>query len=194
QGLCVVESEASGVLDSSALNQLLDDAGFHEEEKAKAFEVAESVPLAQAVKSCVFTGLRKKMSFETLVKVTVSNSSSRDWADVIVVARIPDFLSGNIEDISSDVEMKVSELGPAIKFTLSKVGVMQSASIVYKVPKLISQEEADNVALPAIVSYRELRTGVIPSIKAKREKPEKQAEKAIEEKAHARKRPRKRHK
>ncbi|MBN2067047.1 MAG: hypothetical protein JW744_01110, partial [Candidatus Diapherotrites archaeon] len=27
QGLCVVESEASGVLDSSALNQLLDDAG-----------------------------------------------------------------------------------------------------------------------------------------------------------------------
>jgi len=168
QGMCVVESEANGVLDSASLNQLLDDAGFSEEQKQGSFSVASSVPVAQTVKSCVFTSAKQKMSFMTIVKITVSNNTAMEWRNVVVIARIPAFLSGDIEQFSSDAEMGVDESGSTVRFTLKKVGILHSASIVYVSPKLISQEEADAIPLPAVVSFKESRRAVVPPLTVKR--------------------------
>ncbi len=155
QGICLAESEASGVLDSNALNGLLEDAGFSEEEKRNAFAVATTVPVIQTVKSYIFTADREKTTFETVVKIAVSNNSNRDWANVVLIAKIPAFLSGAVSEIAGDVEMQAAEKGSAIKFTVEKIGALTSASIIYRAPKLIAQQEVESIALPAVVALEQ---------------------------------------
>jgi hypothetical protein len=155
QGICLAESEASGVLDSNALNALLEGAGFSDEEKRNAFAVATTVPVIQTVKSYIFTSEREKTTFETVVKIAVSNNSNRDWANVVLIAKIPAFLSGAVSEIAGDVEMQAAEKGSAIKFTVEKIGALTSANIIYRAPKLIAQQEVESIALPAVVALEQ---------------------------------------
>jgi len=154
-GICLAESEASGVLDSNALNALLEDAGFSDEEKRNAFSVATTVPVIQTVKSYIFTADREKTTFETVVKIAVSNNSNRDWENVVLIAKIPVFLSGSVSEIAGDVEMQAAEKGSAIQFTVEKIGALTSANIIYRAPKLIAQQEVESIALPAVVAIEQ---------------------------------------
>jgi len=183
KSVCLVESEASGVLDTNALENLLDEAGCSEKEKPMAIDFASRVPVIQTVKSCLFTDEDGKMSFETAVASTVVNNSSRDWLDVEVMARVPDFI-GKISNVSADTSAKVKEEKSILRFTFEKVGAKQSASIVYAAPKLISQEEAGKVSLPAVIGFREGRRLKLKKIRVR----QKSSAIAVQGKAHAKKR------
>lgn len=178
QGICLAESEASGVLDSNALNALLEDAGFSEEEKRNSFAVATTVPVIQTVKSYIFTAEREKTTFETVVKIAVSNNSNRDWGNVVLIAKIPVFLSGSVSEIAGDVEMQAAEKGSAIQFTVEKISALTSANIIYRAPKLIAQQEVESIALPAVVALEQgvripLKKIKITKIKKIKEEPAK---------------------
>ncbi len=199
--VCLVESEVSGTPDSDTLNSLLLAAGIPEEKKGEAFEVATRVGVIQTVKSCVFTEKGEKMSFETIVTVTVPNNSNRHWKDVSVIARLPDFLKENISEVSADTEMQTIQEDSVLKLSLARIGAMQSASIVYRAPKLISQQEADSIALPAVIAYSEGRKLALKKAKVKKRAKSKgkTAKKAVlkkrqaERKAVAKKQARKNH-
>jgi len=165
--VCAVETEASGMLDHSSLDKLLDEADLPEAERARAFEIATAVPTVQAVKSCIFTDEDGKMSFETAVTNTLINNSNRDWRQVLVIARIPSFLEGNY-NVSADTKMDAREENSLLWFTLGRVGAKQSATIVYTVPKLISREEATQVSFPAVVGFKEAKRLKLKKVRLKK--------------------------
>ena len=171
KSVCLVESEASGVLDIGALEILLDEIGYSEGEKPKAIDFASTIPVIQIVKSCLFTEEGGKMSFETAVVDTVVNNSNRDWLDVAVIAMVPDFL-GKISGVTADTSVEVKEEKSILRFTLGKIGAKQSASIAYTAPKLISQEEVGKVSLPAVIGLKEGRRLKLKKIMVKRKNAE----------------------
>ena len=170
QSVCLVESDQAGVLGFEALDVLLDNAGFSEERKEKAFEVANNLQVVQSVRSCVFTARHEKMSFETIITITIPNNSNKLWHNVQVVASVPDFLVGCLEEVSSDTKMEAEEVGAIFKFKVESIGAMQSASIVYRAEKLVSQDEADRVQLPAVVDFKEGKRVARSKVKVKKKR------------------------
>jgi hypothetical protein len=170
KSVCVVETEARGMLNEKALESLLDEAGYSEKKMAKAFTVATSIPITQIVKSCIFSGKGKKKNFETTVAMTLVNNTDMDWENMEVVCRTPTFFGEKINEVFSDTKMEASETNSILKFELKRISAKQSASIVYSVPKLISQEEANKVSLPAVTAYKEGKRLPAKKIKIKRNK------------------------
>jgi len=184
--VCLVETEASGVLSHDALNGLFDKAGIEEEEKGPAFETATRSPVIQTIKSCVFTDHDGKMTFETIVANTVVNNSQRNWEHVKAIASIPSFFVKDISSISSDTEMQAEQEDSLLRIDLEKIGAKQSASIVYRTTKLISREEASQVSLLAVIGYKKGRKLKIKKVKIKQKK-KLCAKKAVLKKKHRQK-------
>ncbi len=168
--LCPVESESSGVLEDFELSQLLENAEIKGAKREKAIEFAGRTPVVQIVRGCILTGKRKKIVCETTVAMTVPNNTNRNWKNVVVLAGIPEFL-GKPGEIKADCEILCLEDSPVIKFVLPKIGALQSASISYKAPTMVSQAEANSIPLPAIIKYREGKPLIIAQVNV-----EKQAE------------------
>ncbi len=155
QSICLVEADQAGTLGHEALEALMSEAGFSEEKKERAFRVSSEAPVVQSLKSCVFTARHEKMSFETIVTITVPNNSNKGWENVEVLAAVPEFLEGQLEEVSSDAKMEAEEEGRVFRFCIESIGAMQSASIVYRAKKLVSQDEATRLRLPAVTDYSE---------------------------------------
>jgi hypothetical protein len=159
--VCLIESESGGTPDKKALNTMLEEAGFAEEERKFVFEVADKVPVEQRVKSSVFIDRFDKPKCETSVTMTISNNTSKDWCDVVVLAKIPGFLSENVSEIKADESLQVMKEGQIAKFTVPKIAAMQSTSLVYSIEKWIPQDKVNLVPLPAVINYEEAQPLVV---------------------------------
>ena len=158
------ESDSIGIADELEVDRLLDAVGQKGEERQRSIDFAASAQVMKAVKSFIVIGASKEARFETSVSVSLANYTNRNWENVVVLARLPKFLGEEILEISEDTKLNAEKIGPVIKFTLEKVGAMQSASFAYKVGKLISQAEANSIPLPAVVSYEEGESLIITQV------------------------------
>ena len=163
--VAVVESENTGAPPVEFLTAMLNQAGITAKEKVIALELAGRILVKQTVKSFIVMEEKGKMKFETTVTIAVNNTGNRNWLEVVFLAKIPQFLGETIEEISADTEIQPIMSGPIVKFVLPKVGAMQSASVTYSVPKLISQAEANSVQLPAAISFKESEPLIVTQIK-----------------------------
>jgi len=161
----VVESENAGAPPVEFLITMLNEAGISAKEKVIALELAGRILVKQTVKSFIVMEEKGKMRFETNVTISVNNTTNRNWLDMVFLAKIPQFLGETIEEISADTEIQPIMGGPIVKFVLPKVGAMQSASVTYSVPKLISQAEANSVQLPAVASFKESEPLIVTQVK-----------------------------
>lgn len=153
--LKLFESDSIGVADELEVNRLLDVIGQKGEERQHSIDFAVRTQVMKVAKSFIVIGASKEARFETSVSVSLANYTNRNWKKVVVLARLPKFLGEEILEISEDTKLNAEKIGPVIKFTLEKVGAMQSVSFAYKVGKLISQAEANSIPLPAVISYEE---------------------------------------
>jgi len=181
--VCNVESDSAGVPGELELSQLLDAVGFTGKKRRRASLFAGRTPLKQVIRGCVVTDKKNRSRCETTVTVSVSNNTNRNWKNLVVLAEIPEFLCDGIGQIESEEEMDVLEEAGAIKFKLTKVGAMQSASFSYKSETMISQAEANSVPLPAVIGYRKGKPLVIAQVRVEKqaeETPAKSKGKAVE--------------
>jgi hypothetical protein len=174
---CIVQSESGGIADEFDLSQLLDAAGMPAKEREKCAEAAGRIPITQIVKGFIFTDYSNRMSCETAVAITISNNTNRNWRNLVLLASIPDFLAEDAREIDADCEMQAIDGTPVVKFFIEKVGAMHSGLILYRVPLLVSQAEANSIALPAVISCEESKPLVITQVNVEK-RAEKRAQKA----------------
>ncbi len=174
---CIVQSESGGIADEFDLSQLLDAAGMSAKEREKCAEAAGRIPITQIVKGFIFTDYSNRMSCETTVAITISNNTNRNWRNLVLLASIPDFLAEDAMEIDADCEMQAIDGTPVVRFFLEKVGAMHSGCIFYRVPLLVSQAEANSIALPAVISCEESKPLVITQVNVEK-RAEKRAQKA----------------
>ncbi|MDP2974214.1 MAG: hypothetical protein Q8N60_04125, partial [Candidatus Diapherotrites archaeon] len=174
---CIVQSESGGVADEFDLSQLLDAAGMPAKEREKCAEVAGRIPITQIVKGFILTDYSNRMSCETTVAITISNNTNRNWRNLVLLASIPDFLADDAGEIDADCEMQAIDGTPVVRFFFEKVGAMHSGLILYRVPLLVSQAEANSIALPAVISFEESKPLVITQVNVEK-RAEKRAQKA----------------
>ena len=175
---CIVQSESGGIADEFDLSQLLDAAGMPAKEREKCAEVAGRIPITQIVKGFILTDNSNRMSCETTVAITISNNTNRNWRNLVLLASIPDFLAEDAtREIDADCEMQAIDGTPVVRFFVEKVGAMHSGLILYRVPLLVSQAEANSIALPAVISCEESKPLVITQVNVEK-RAEKRAQKA----------------
>jgi len=166
---CFVESESKGALDEEKLNELLDLARIREGSRVVAAEFAGRTPVAQAVRSCIVTDAKGGITFETTVEISIENNGNRNWTGIAVIAKLPSFLGDSLSEVSANTVLHVAKKGKLLRFDAQKIGAMHSATISYKLPRLISQEEANSIPLPAVIGYEESEPLVITSVKVEKE-------------------------
>jgi hypothetical protein len=166
--LCPVEAESNGVLEEYQLAIMLHEAGFKGKKLDKAIRIAEKIPITQLVKGCVLTDKTNGMSCETTIEINLSNNTNRNWKKLKILATVPEFLAEDPSEVNCDSEMQLVEGTRNIILSLEKVAAMQSATISYKTPILVSQAEANSVQLPAVVSYKQGKPLTIAQVKVER--------------------------
>jgi len=193
EALCLVESDSNGVLDEDLLDKTLNLAGLRGRKKLVAAEFAGVTNVKQVVKGCVMANKKGKGRFETRIEIVITNNSDMNWTNVSAIAGLPKFLGLKISGLEADVKLEAVKDKKIIRFDIEKLGAMHSASILYRIPMLVSQEEANSIPLPAIIGYEESEPLVITQIKVERkaEPVERTAVKVVEIKQMAKKKARK---
>ncbi|MBN2067736.1 MAG: hypothetical protein JW744_04675 [Candidatus Diapherotrites archaeon] len=166
--LCIVESESSGILDEVQTSKLFDEAGLKGKRRAASLAVAGRIPVEQLVRSCVVTGKGKGVSCNTTVSAVVSNNTNRNWKKLELLVSIPEFISEDISEVEAGENAMPLKGSNVLKFSIDKIGAMQSATISYSFPKLVSQAEANSIPLPAVIKCGEGQPLVVAQVRVEK--------------------------
>ena len=73
----------------------------------------------------------------------------------MLLAKIPEFLSDDVSEIVSDGNLGAAKEGSILKIEIPKIEPGNCVEVSYSIPKWITQDKADLIPLPAVVSYSE---------------------------------------
>jgi len=163
------EADSSGRPTDFEISTILDQAGMKGEKREKAMHFAGTTEVLQNIKSSIVISQKEKAKFETVITVSLANYTNSNWNNVVILARIPKFLDQPISEISEDTKLSFEKEGIIGKFSLEKVGAMQSVSFSYKMGTLLSQSETNSVPLPIVASYEIGEPLIITQVKVEKE-------------------------